>query len=195
MFYNQNVISHRISQPEPNPKTQTTKLNSAEAPIAQKVPICQMHTLLDTPGSKHNTNTTAQHRHLQTTTQPPIVYHFLKVGRGVREGGERKQWWGSKDKGRDGGRDGWMEGMHRKDGWRKGMEGRDGWDRWMEERMGCRDGMDGWKGWMDCGKGWMDCGKGWIEERDGGKGWMGWWEVWMGWNVDSQQVPQLFMNT
>ena len=76
VFYNQNVISRSISQPEPNPKTQTTKLNSAEAPIAQKVPICQMHTLLDTPGSKHNTNTTAQHNHLQNTTRPPVgTYH------------------------------------------------------------------------------------------------------------------------
>ena len=71
-----NAKSPRISQPEPNAKIQTAESNPAAAPTSKKVPTRPTRTLPDTPGSKHNTNTAAQHNHLQTTMQPPMgTYH------------------------------------------------------------------------------------------------------------------------
>ena len=60
-------------------------------------------------------------------SQPHIVYHFMKVGIGVREGGERGR--------RSGG------ARTNKEMW--GRNGMDGRDIWMVGRI------DGGKGWMD----------------------------------------------
>jgi len=70
------VKSPSISQPEPKSNIKTTELNPAAAPADKKVLIHPTHTLPDTPGSKHNTNTTAKHNQFQTTKQPPMgTYH------------------------------------------------------------------------------------------------------------------------
>ena len=54
-------------------KNSNHRLKPSSSPTAKKGSI---RPIPNTPGSKHNTSTTAQHKHLQTTIQPPVgTYH------------------------------------------------------------------------------------------------------------------------